>query len=117
MLPLLGEMELADLVLVMSYDHVFGCKTVIHIPKVERSNLDVKTRQSIFIGYDQDEFGYRLYDPVKRKLMRSRNDPVPLGRLPYLIQDHVQDDNIYDKQGIGDIDAPLAILLRRSTRD
>ncbi|KAJ0026150.1 hypothetical protein Pint_07933 [Pistacia integerrima] len=37
----------------------------------ERSKLDMKTRQSIFIGYVLDEFGYRLYDPVEKKLVRS----------------------------------------------
>ncbi|KAF3650280.1 Eukaryotic translation initiation factor 3 subunit A [Capsicum annuum] len=39
----------------------------------ERSKLDVKTRQCIFIGYDQDEFGYRFYDPVEKKLVKSRD--------------------------------------------
>ncbi|RDX86444.1 hypothetical protein CR513_32223, partial [Mucuna pruriens] len=27
----------------------------------------------IFIGYGHDEYGYRLYDPVKKKLVRSRD--------------------------------------------
>ena len=40
------------------------------MPKDERSKLDAKTRQCIFIGYDLDEFGYRLYDPIKKKLVR-----------------------------------------------
>ena len=57
------------------YDHlqVFGCKAFVHVPKDERSKLDVKTRQCIFIGYGQDEYGYRLYDPVEKKLVRSRD--------------------------------------------
>ncbi|KAB5563968.1 hypothetical protein DKX38_004022 [Salix brachista] len=59
----------------VSYDHlrVFGCKTFVHIPKDERSKLDVKTRQCIFLGYGLDEFGYRLFDPVEKKLVRSRD--------------------------------------------
>ncbi|KAB5519390.1 hypothetical protein DKX38_023709 [Salix brachista] len=59
----------------VSYDHlrVFGCKAFVHIPKDERSKLDVKTRQCIFLGYGLDEFGYRLYDPVEKKLVRSRD--------------------------------------------
>ncbi|CAH9120743.1 unnamed protein product [Cuscuta epithymum] len=58
-----------------SYDHlrVFGCKAFVHIPKDERSKLEAKTRQCIFLGYGQDEFGYRLYDPVEKKLVRSRD--------------------------------------------
>ncbi|VFQ61773.1 unnamed protein product [Cuscuta campestris] len=59
----------------VSYDHlrVFGCKDFVHVPKDERSKLDVKTRQCIFVGYGHDEFGYRLYDPVEKKLVRSRD--------------------------------------------
>ena len=58
----------------VSYDHlrVFGCR-VVHIPKDERSKLDVKTKECIFLGYSQDEFGYRLYDPVSKKIVRSRD--------------------------------------------
>ncbi|GKV41223.1 hypothetical protein SLEP1_g48789 [Rubroshorea leprosula] len=57
------------------YDHlrVFGCKAFVHVPKDERSKLDAKTKQYIFIGYGQDEFGYWLYDPVEKKLVRSRD--------------------------------------------
>ncbi|KOM31594.1 hypothetical protein LR48_Vigan01g114900 [Vigna angularis] len=35
------------------YDHlcVFCCKAFVHVPKDERSKLDVKTRQCIFIGF------------------------------------------------------------------
>ncbi|KAB5521854.1 hypothetical protein DKX38_026173 [Salix brachista] len=59
----------------VSYDHlrVFGCKAFVYILKDERSKLDVKTRQCIFLGYGLDEFGYRLYDPVEKKLVRSRD--------------------------------------------
>ena len=57
----------------VSYDHlhVFGCKTFFHIPSDERSKLDAKTRQCIFIGYGEDEFCYKFYDPVEKKLVRS----------------------------------------------
>ena len=35
----------------VSYDDlkVFGCKACVHVPKHERSKLDVKTKQCIFI--------------------------------------------------------------------
>ena len=59
----------------VSYDHlrVFGCRAFVHVPKDERSKLDKKTRQCIFISYGEDEFGYRFYDPVEKKLVRSRD--------------------------------------------
>ena len=55
------------------YDHlrVFGSKAYVHVPKDERSKLDAKTRQCIFIGYGQDEFGYKFFDPDERKSIRS----------------------------------------------
>ena len=59
----------------ISYDHlkVFGCKACVHVQEDERSKWDVKTKQHIFIGYGQDEFGYRFYDPIDKKLIRSRD--------------------------------------------
>ncbi|RDX69418.1 hypothetical protein CR513_51470, partial [Mucuna pruriens] len=43
------------------------------VPKDERSKLDMKTRQCIFIRYGHDEYDYRMYDPVEKKLVRSRD--------------------------------------------
>ncbi|RDX91760.1 hypothetical protein CR513_26204, partial [Mucuna pruriens] len=59
----------------VKYDHlrVFDCKAFVHVIKDERSKLDMKTRQCIFIGYGHDEYGYRMYDPVDKKLVRSRD--------------------------------------------
>ncbi|RDX73793.1 hypothetical protein CR513_46544, partial [Mucuna pruriens] len=59
----------------VKYDHlrVFNCKTFVHVPKDERSKLYINTRHCIFIGYGQDKYGYRLYDPVEKKLVKSRN--------------------------------------------
>ncbi|KAK8564767.1 hypothetical protein V6N12_058349 [Hibiscus sabdariffa] len=101
----------------VSYDHlrVIGCKVFVHVLKDERSKLDAKTRQCIFIGYGLDgEFGYRLYDPVQKKLDDVHGDV---------------NDNQHD---IGDFDAPIddvvtdqqqapialpTVPLRRSSRD
>ncbi len=57
------------------YDHlrVFGYKAFVQVPNDERSKLDAKTRQCIFLGYGEDEFGYRLYDLVEKKCVRSRD--------------------------------------------
>ncbi|RDX90785.1 hypothetical protein CR513_27318, partial [Mucuna pruriens] len=59
----------------VKYDHlqIFGCKAFVHVPKDERSKLDMKTRQCIFIRYGHDEYGYRMYDPVEKKLVRSHD--------------------------------------------
>ncbi|PKI68495.1 hypothetical protein CRG98_011133 [Punica granatum] len=46
----------------VSYKHlrVFGCKASVHIPRDERSKLDAKVKQYIFLGYAHEEFGYRF---------------------------------------------------------
>ena len=55
------------------YLRVFGCRVYVHIPKDERSKLDDKAKESIFLGYGHEEFGYRLWDPMARKLIRSKD--------------------------------------------
>ena len=45
-----------------SYDHlrIFDCRAFFHIPKDERSKLGDKAKQRIFMGYGDEEFGYKL---------------------------------------------------------
>ncbi|CAL8169106.1 unnamed protein product [Prunus armeniaca] len=59
----------------VSYNHlkVFGCRAFVHIPKDERSKLDAKSKECIFLGYGNEEFGYRLWDLVARKIIRSKD--------------------------------------------
>lgn len=59
----------------ISYSHlkVFGCKAFMHIPKEQRSKLDSKATPCIFVGYGDEEFGYRLWDPEKKSVVRSRD--------------------------------------------
>ena len=52
---------------------VFGCKIFVYEPKDERSKLDAKTKQCIFLGYGHEEFEYRLWDPIENKIVRSKD--------------------------------------------
>ena len=52
---------------------MFGCRAFAHILDNERSKLDGKTKECIFLGYLYDHFGYRLWDPEKQKVFRSRD--------------------------------------------
>ncbi|KAG6538222.1 hypothetical protein ZIOFF_003334 [Zingiber officinale] len=56
-------------------DHlkVFGCRAFVHVPKDERAKLDSKTKQCIYLGSPRDEFGYQLWDPVNKKIIKSRD--------------------------------------------
>ena len=42
-------------------------------PKDQMSKLDSKSKACIFMGYSEDEFGYRLWDLVEKKVVRSRD--------------------------------------------
>ncbi|WVZ00881.1 hypothetical protein V8G54_026950 [Vigna mungo] len=52
---------------------VFGCKASVHIPKDERAKLDAKAKDCMYLGSPRDEFGFRLWDPANRKIIRSRD--------------------------------------------
>jgi len=45
----------------------------VHVPKDERSKLDSKTKQCILLGHPDDGFGYRLWNPINKKIVRSRD--------------------------------------------
>ena len=49
----------------------------------EKGKLDPKTRPCIFLGYGDDEFRYRVWDPVDKKVFRSR-DIIFMGTRPLL---------------------------------
>ena len=59
----------------MLYQHlrVFGCLPFVHVAKDQRGKLDPKSWPCIFLGYGDDEFGYRLWDLAEKKVIRSRD--------------------------------------------
>ncbi|RVW83457.1 Retrovirus-related Pol polyprotein from transposon TNT 1-94 [Vitis vinifera] len=97
----------------ISYDHlrVFGCKAFVHIPKDERSKLDAKTRPCVFIGYGQDELGYRFYDSVQKKLVEdeAHDDQHDMGDVETPTQVEV-DDDVHEQSPT--VEAPSNIPLR-----
>jgi hypothetical protein len=84
-----------------TYDHlkVFGCKAFVHIPQDERSKLDSKTRQCIFLGYGGDQFSYKLFDPIARKFVRRGLDIV-------FVEDQTIEDIVKTKEKV-----PKSILV------
>ncbi|GAA0180305.1 hypothetical protein LIER_42247 [Lithospermum erythrorhizon] len=58
-----------------SYKHlrIFGCKAFVHISKDERTKFDNKSRQCILLSFGDEKFGYKLYDLVEKKIIRSRD--------------------------------------------
>ena len=45
----------------------------MHVTDEQRSKLDDKSQKYIFIGYDENSKGYKLYNPTTRKTIISRD--------------------------------------------
>lgn len=52
---------------------LFGTKVMVHIPKVNRKKWDKKSKEMIFVGYDDNRKGYRCIEPTTRRLHVSRD--------------------------------------------
>ena len=54
---------------------VFGSTTWVHVPSEKRQKLDAKSVRCLLVGYEEDAGSRvcRLYDPVKRKVIVSRD--------------------------------------------
>ncbi|KAM2937487.1 hypothetical protein FF1_037375 [Malus domestica] len=52
---------------------IFGCLCYVHTPNELRQKLDAKSVKGIFVGYATCEKGYRVYDPLSKKLILSRD--------------------------------------------
>jgi hypothetical protein len=57
----------------VSHFKVFGCIAYAHIPKQTRSKLDDKSEKCIFIGYDEQSKAYKLFNPITKKVIVSRD--------------------------------------------
>jgi hypothetical protein len=45
----------------------------VYIDKENRTNLEAKSKKCTFIGYNVNDFGYRLWDYENHKIIRSRD--------------------------------------------
>ena len=49
---------------------------MVHIPKTKRNGkLNQQSAKCIFVGYPNDSKGYKFYNPVEKKMLRS-NDVI-----------------------------------------
>ncbi|KAE8666438.1 Phospholipase D delta [Hibiscus syriacus] len=52
---------------------IFGCIAYAHVPEQTRKKLDDRGEKCIFIGYDERSKAYRLYNPLTKKIIISRD--------------------------------------------
>jgi hypothetical protein len=51
----------------------FGCIAYAHVPSELRKKLDDRSEKCIFTGYSETSKAYRLYNPITKKLILSRD--------------------------------------------
>ena len=52
---------------------VIGCRAYVHVPDCKRKKLDSKATPCWLVGYGEETKGWRLWDPVSRKIILSRD--------------------------------------------
>ncbi|KAE8735609.1 hypothetical protein F3Y22_tig00000340pilonHSYRG00771 [Hibiscus syriacus] len=57
----------------ISHLRTFGSTAHVHVPDERRTKLDDKSESFIFIGYDANSKGYKLYNPDNKKFVISRD--------------------------------------------
>lgn len=88
----------------LSHLRVFGSKAMLHVPKVNRTKLQPKSKECIMVGYSNESKAYRLYDKSKRGTI--------VGRDVTFIEDKVIESEI-----ISNDSSPLSVALLEDNDD
>ena len=78
----------------ISHLRVFGCEAFSYIVSERRKKLDKRAEKCIFVGYDNQHRGYRLYSPSYRGVFVSRD--VKFNELPVESTSNEDDDDLDD---------------------
>ncbi|KAM0015323.1 putative RNA-directed DNA polymerase [Helianthus debilis subsp. tardiflorus] len=57
----------------VDYFRVFGCIGHVHVPAQLRLKLDARSHKCVLFGISTVSKAYRMYDPIKRKIVISRD--------------------------------------------
>ena len=57
----------------ISHLRIFGCVAYAHVPEEMRIKLDERSHKCIFVGYSEESKAYRLYNPITKKYVISRD--------------------------------------------
>ncbi|UYV81871.1 hypothetical protein LAZ67_20002749 [Cordylochernes scorpioides] len=79
----------------------FGCNAYVHIPKDNRKKLDKKSIRTFFVGYTETNKNYRMWDPIARKIIISRDVIFTEANTSENIQDNQQEQvTIYSEESV-----------------
>ena len=57
----------------VSHLRVFGCVAYVNVPKQIRGKLDDQSEKCVFNGYSEQSKAYKLYNPITKKTIISRD--------------------------------------------
>ena len=57
----------------MTYLRVFGCVVYAQVPEAQRKKLDDSGVKCVFVGYSKESKTYKLFNPVTKKVLISRD--------------------------------------------
>jgi len=57
----------------VGYFRVFGCIGCVHVPNERRTKLDSRSMKCILLGVSEETKGYRMFNPLTKKLIISRD--------------------------------------------
>lgn len=56
----------------ISHMKTFGAMAYVPIPDIQRRKVEYKAKKMVMVGYQKESTNYRLYDPERRKIVKSR---------------------------------------------
>lgn len=59
--------------LLVNYFSVFECVGHVRVPDARRSKLECKCVSYILLGVNSELKGYKMFDPISKKIIVSRN--------------------------------------------
>ena len=57
----------------VNHFRVFGCLAHVYVPEARRTKLDSRSITCVLLGVSEESKGYRLFDPVTKKVVVSRD--------------------------------------------
>jgi hypothetical protein len=96
----------------VQYLHVFGCRAHVKITRPGLKKLDDRSVPAVFLGYEPGSKAYRLYDPVAKRILVSRDVVFDEGRAwdwqsasePVVTSEFIVESMDYG----GDVSAPVS---------
>ncbi|UYV70127.1 hypothetical protein LAZ67_7001882 [Cordylochernes scorpioides] len=93
----------------------FGCNAYVHIPKDNRKKLDKKSIHTFFVGYTETNKNYRMWDPIARKIIISRDVIFTEVNTSENIQDNQQEQDKTQKKWKLAMDDEFNSLMKNQT--